>query len=124
ATNWLSSAGSAGLAMRQRTDIDASRNGRKLMGRRPRKQAVLIAGPTASGKSALALETALRTGAVIINADAMQVYDVLRVVTARPTPEEMQQVPHRLYGTVPPAARFSTGDWLRAVATILDDADT
>ncbi|HEY0920909.1 tRNA (adenosine(37)-N6)-dimethylallyltransferase MiaA [Devosia sp.] len=93
------------------------------MGRRPRKQAVLIAGPTASGKSALALETARRTGAAIINADAMQVYDVLRVVTARPSPEEMREVPHRLYGTVPPGVRFSTGDWLRAVAAILDTAD-
>jgi len=93
------------------------------MGRTARKQAVLIAGPTASGKSALALATARRTGAVIINADAMQVYDVLRVVTARPSPEEMREAPHRLYGTVPPGVRFSTGDWLRAVAALLDETD-
>ena len=89
------------------------------MGRGPWKQAVLIAGPTASGKSALALARARQTGAAIVNADAMQVYDVLRVVTARPAPEEMDGVPHVLYGTVPPSARFSTGDWLRAVEAAL-----
>ena len=59
-------------------------------------KAVLIAGPTASGKSALALELAQKTGGVVINADSMQVYRDLRVLTARPTPEEEAQVPHRL----------------------------
>lgn len=86
-----------------------------------RKAAVLIAGPTASGKSALALQRARATGALIINTDAMQVYDVLRVVTARPSEDEMAGLPHRLYGTVHPAIRFSTGDWLRAVARLLAD---
>ena len=80
---------------------------------------MLIAGPTASGKSALAVQRALETGGVIVNTDAMQVYDVLRVITARPAPDEMAGVPHLLYGTVPPSVRFSTGDWLRAVAVIL-----
>jgi tRNA dimethylallyltransferase len=86
-----------------------------------RKSAVLIAGPTASGKSALALERARASGAIIVNTDAMQVYDVLQVVTARPSEAEMAGVPHRLYGTVPPSVRFSTGDWLRAVARLLAD---
>jgi len=80
---------------------------------------VLIAGPTASGKSALALRRAATSGGVIVNTDAMQVYDVLRVITARPAPDEMGDVPHLLYGTVPPSQRFSTGDWLRAVQAIL-----
>jgi tRNA dimethylallyltransferase len=59
-------------------------------------KAVLIAGPTASGKSALALALAQKTAGVIVNADSMQVYHDLRVITARPTPEEEAQVPHRL----------------------------
>jgi tRNA dimethylallyltransferase len=79
----------------------------------------LIAGPTASGKSALALERARALGGVVINCDAMQVYDVLRLVTARPSEAEMEGVPHRLYGTVSPAVRFSTGEWMRAVAGIM-----
>ncbi len=58
---------------------------------------------------------------MVINTDAMQVYDVLRRITARPSPEEMGGVPHLLYGTVPPSRRFSTGDWLRAVKGLLDD---
>lgn len=86
-----------------------------------RKSAVLIAGPTASGKSALALQRARATDALIINTDAMQVYDVLRVVTARPSVDEMAGLPHRLYGMVHPSIRFSTGDWLRAVARLLAD---
>ena len=80
-----------------------------------RRRAVLIAGPTASGKSALALQWAEREGGVIINTDAMQVYDTLRVLTARPAPDEMGQVPHLLYGTVPATTRFSTGRWIAAV---------
>jgi tRNA dimethylallyltransferase len=88
------------------------------MSQGPQKRAVLIAGPTASGKSALALAKARESGAVIINADAMQVYDVLRVLTARPSSGEMEGVPHQLYGIVPPARRFSTGDWLRAVGEL------
>lgn len=80
---------------------------------------MLIAGPTASGKSALALRRAASSGGVIVNTDAMQVYDVLRVVTARPSAAEMAGLPHLLYGTVPPSVRFSTGDWLRAVQAIL-----
>lgn len=84
---------------------------------------MLIAGPTASGKSALALARARESGGLIVNADAMQVYDVLQVVTARPAAAEMGAVPHRLYGVVHPERKFSTGDWLRAVQQVLAEAD-
>lgn len=83
------------------------------------RRAVLIAGPTASGKSALALERAARTGAVIINADAMQVYDTLCVVTARPGAADEALAEHHLYGTVPASTRFSTGEWVRDVERLL-----
>ena len=79
----------------------------------------LIAGPTASGKTALALALARETGATIVNVDSMQVYRDLRVLTARPTPDEEQQAPHRLFGTVDGAVNFSVGHWLRAVVPLL-----
>lgn len=72
---------------------------------------ILIAGSTASGKSALALMLAEKYDGTIINADSMQVYDVLRDVTARPSPEDETQAPHRLYGHVSPAAPYSVGQW-------------
>jgi tRNA dimethylallyltransferase len=84
-------------------------------------KAVLIAGPTASGKSALALELARRTGGVIINADSMQVYRDLRVITARPTADEETRVPHRLYGHVDAAVNFSAGGWVADAAAVLAD---
>jgi tRNA dimethylallyltransferase len=77
-----------------------------------RPEAILIAGPTASGKSALALEMARRTGGVIVNADSMQVYDALPVLTARPGPDELAQAEHRLYGHVPADAPWSVALWL------------
>lgn len=77
------------------------------------KSAVLIAGPTASGKSALALDLAAQADGVIINADSMQVYRDLRVITARPTNEEMARAPYRLYGHVDAAELYSAGRWLR-----------
>ena len=86
------------------------------------KSAVLIAGPTASGKSALALKLARERGGVIVNTDALQVYDGLRLITARPGPEDLAAAPHRLYGTVAPEQRFSTGDWARAVQLVLAEA--
>ena len=73
--------------------------------------AVLIAGPTASGKSALALDLAERIGGVIINADSMQVYRDLRIITARPTPPEEARVPHALYGHVDAGENYSVGRW-------------
>lgn len=85
------------------------------------KQAVLIAGPTASGKSALALALADRLGGTIVNADSMQVYAGLRVITARPTVEEEARAPHVLYGHVDPSETYSTGQWLREVARVLED---
>ena len=81
----------------------------------PLRGAVLIAGPTASGKSALALEIAQLTGGVIVNADSMQVYDVLRVLTARPEAEDLRPAPHHLYGHVHPSVPYSTGEWTRDV---------
>ncbi len=77
--------------------------------------AVLIAGPTASGKSALALEHARRTGGIVVNADSMQVYDVLNVLTARPDAAALAAAPHQLYGHVAPSTAYSTGAWLRDV---------
>ncbi|XIA67973.1 tRNA (adenosine(37)-N6)-dimethylallyltransferase MiaA [Bradyrhizobium sp. TZ2] len=82
-------------------------------------KAVLIAGPTASGKSALALELAQKTGGVVINTDSMQVYRDLRIITARPTPEEETSVPHRLYGHVDAAMNFSAGAWVTDAAKVL-----
>ena len=82
---------------------------------------MLIAGPTASGKSALALELAAKLGGVIINADSMQVYRDLRVITARPTAEEESQAPHKLYGHVDAAENYSVGRWLRDAQAALKD---
>ncbi|MBX5195016.1 MULTISPECIES: tRNA (adenosine(37)-N6)-dimethylallyltransferase MiaA [unclassified Rhizobium] len=81
--------------------------------------AILITGPTASGKSALAVELAKRHRGAVVNADSMQVYDTLQVLTARPSEEEMQGVPHHLYGHVPAGSGYSTGAWLRDVAVLL-----
>jgi tRNA dimethylallyltransferase len=81
--------------------------------------AILITGPTASGKSALAVDLAKRHGGVVINADSMQVYDTLRVLTARPSQEDMEGVPHHLYGHVPAGQAYSTGAWLRDVTALL-----
>jgi tRNA dimethylallyltransferase len=80
------------------------------------RRALLIAGPTASGKSELALELADRRGAVIINADALQVYRDLRILTSRPSPEDERRHPHRLYGYVSGTEPFSVGRWLEDVS--------
>ncbi len=79
----------------------------------------MIAGPTASGKSALALELAARDGRVVVNADALQVYDCWRVLTARPSEAEEACAPHALYGHVG-REPYSVGEWLREVAGLLD----
>ena len=86
-------------------------------------RAVLIAGPTASGKSALALALAERLGGTVINADSMQVYRDLRVITARPTPEEERLVPHLLYGHVDAAENYSTGRWVTDAARTLKEVE-
>jgi tRNA dimethylallyltransferase len=82
-------------------------------------KAVLIAGPTASGKSALALALAEASGGVVINADSMQVYRDLHVITARPTADEEERVPHRLYGTCDAAVNCSAGMWVADVERVL-----
>ena len=87
------------------TQIDASRH-------------LVIAGPTASGKSALALAVAQAQGGTVVNADALQVWSCWRVLTARPSAAEEALAPHALYGHVAPGAAYSVGDWLRQVAAL------
>ncbi|MEZ5755241.1 MAG: tRNA (adenosine(37)-N6)-dimethylallyltransferase MiaA [Paracoccaceae bacterium] len=84
-----------------------------------REAPILIAGPTASGKSALALDLAARDGRVIVNADALQVYANWRILTARPSPQDEAQAPHALYGHIPRDGDWSVGHWLRAVLPLL-----
>lgn len=74
---------------------------------------VLIAGPTASGKSELAIRIAERDGGCVINADASQVYSCWRILSARPDDADLARAPHRLFGHVPGARRYSAGDWSR-----------
>jgi tRNA dimethylallyltransferase len=87
------------------------------------KRAVLIGGPTASGKSALALAVSEELGGTIINADSMQVYRDLRIITARPTPREEARVPHRLYGHVDAAENYSTGRWCVDASVALSEVE-
>ena len=93
--------------MRPLTDIDPARP-------------VLIAGPTASGKSALAMQIVRAQGGVIVNADALQVYANWRVLSARPTPGDEAALPHRLYGHVAPDQDYSVGHWLRELRALLE----
>lgn len=86
------------------------------------KSTILIAGPTASGKSHLALELARRLDGVIINADSMQVYRELRVLTARPDLQEEALAPHRLYGIISACRRFSVSQWLDMTVTEIETA--
>ncbi|QEE42771.1 MULTISPECIES: tRNA (adenosine(37)-N6)-dimethylallyltransferase MiaA [unclassified Methylobacterium] len=88
-----------------------------------RPAAILIAGPTASGKSALAARLAQRHGGVVINTDSMQVYGDLRRLTARPAPDEEARVPHRLYGHVDGAVNYSAGQFSRDAAALLATLD-
>ena len=83
---------------------------------------ILIAGPTASGKSALALTLVEQRGGSIVNADSMQVYRDLRIITARPTPDEERHAPHRLYGHVDAAENYSVGRWCTEAAVELATA--
>lgn len=81
---------------------------------------MLLAGPTASGKSALAMELAARDGRLIVNADALQVYENWRILTARPSVADEWSIPHALYGHVARDQSYSVGHWLRAVMPLLD----
>ena len=82
---------------------------------------VLIAGPTASGKSSLALAIARSQGGTVVNADALQVFDCWQQLSARPDADELAQAPHALYGHVPYTAPYSTGTWLREVTPYLSN---
>ena len=83
--------------------------------------AILIAGPTASGKSALAIRLAQRLGGTVVNADSMQVYRDLRVITARPNAAEEAAVPHRMFGTVDAAINYSVARWQADMAALLGE---
>ena len=87
------------------------------------KRALLIAGPTASGKSALALSLAEKIGGTIVNADSMQVYRDLRIITARPTAEEEGCLPHRLYGHIDAGENYSAGRWIGDAARALAEVE-
>ncbi len=104
----------------ERGDEDGRHDAPRRAGQQLRR-ALLIAGPTASGKSATALALAQRFGATIVNADSMQVYRDLRILTARPTPDEERLAPHRLFGAVDGAVNFSVGRWALAAAEVLAD---
>ena len=80
-----------------------------------------IAGPTASGKSAFAVKLAKRLDGEIVNADALQVYSELQVLSARPTTAEMENIPHHLFGHISPSVRYSVGHWLREVDPLIID---
>jgi len=86
-------------------------------------RAILIAGPTASGKSAVALGLARATGGVVINADSMQVYADLRILTARPSPADEAAAEHRLYGHVDGAVNYSVGRWLDDFSALMAELD-
>ena len=85
------------------------------------KPAILIHGPTASGKTLLSVALAKRLNGEVVNADSMQVYQDLQVISARPTEAEMAEVPHHLFGHVSASERFSTGRWLDAATPIIND---
>ena len=87
---------------------------------RPAISALLIAGPTASGKSALAIRVAQATGGVIVNADSMQVYGDLRTLSARPSPDEERAAEHRLFGHVDGAVNYSVGRWVADARDLLE----
>ena len=88
----------------------------------PLPRALIVAGPTASGKSALALALAERLRGTVINTDSMQVYRELRVLTARPTPDDEARVPHRLYGIRPAAEAGSVAGWRTQALSAMEEA--
>lgn len=88
------------------------------------KKVYIIAGPTASGKSALALKLAKQVAGQIVNADSLQVYEDVPLLTARPTPEEMQGIPHHLYGYLDAKANLNVADWIKSVQSIIGSIDT
>ncbi|MHC5652726.1 tRNA (adenosine(37)-N6)-dimethylallyltransferase MiaA [Stappia sp. ICDLI1TA098] len=87
-----------------------------------RQPVTLIAGPTASGKSALAVALAERDGSIVVNADSMQVYRDLNVLTARPEADDLARAPHLLYGHVDAAAKYSVARWLDDIREVIEQA--
>jgi len=81
---------------------------------------ILISGPTASGKSKLALDIAEKVGGVVINADSMQIYNTISLITARPSNKDMDIVPHFLYGYIDPKIRYSVGEWVSDVEPLIN----
>ena len=82
---------------------------------------ILISGPTASGKSKFAIKLAKKINGEIINADSMQVYKELRILSARPDPKKFQKIRHHLYGFHDVKKNFSTGDWLKLVSKKIEE---
>jgi tRNA dimethylallyltransferase len=107
----------------QRGDDGGGRHAASRRGPKRVRRVLLIAGATASGKSAAALKLAERLGALIVNADSMQVYADLRILTARPTPDEEGRAPHRLFGEIDGAVNYSVGRWARAARDVLAEAE-
>ena len=91
------------------------------MGKNKKTTIQIIAGPTASGKSAKALELARKKNGVIINCDSLQVYDGLHILTAHPSEEEKNETPHRFYGTLHPNEVCSAGNWREMVEPIINE---
>ncbi len=87
------------------------------------RPAILIHGPTASGKTDLAIQVAKRLDAEVVNADSMQVYSDLRIISARPTQEEMNGIPHHMFGHIGADQRYSTGQWLEEARICLRDIE-
>jgi tRNA dimethylallyltransferase len=88
----------------------------------PKRSALIVAGPTTSGKSALALALARNLDGVVVNADSMQVYRELRVLTARPTPADEMEAPHRLYGVRPVAEPANVAWWREQALAAMEEA--
>lgn len=81
---------------------------------------ILISGPTASGKSKLALDVAEKVGGVVINADSMQIYNTISLITARPSNKDMDTIPHFLYGYIDPKIRYSVGEWISDIEPLIN----
>mgnify|MGYP003346812765 CR=1 FL=1 len=81
---------------------------------------ILIYGPTASGKSKLALDIAEKVGGVVINADSMQIYNTISLITARPSNQDMDTIPHFLYGYIDPKIRYSVGEWISDIEPLIN----